>query len=364
MPHSRRLRSTTSVLAAIAAVVGLTLTTPGSRPGQGRRRSGRRDDAPDGRARPEGRPGPEARTGALHQRALQPRAAGLPQKHLARCFSVVRTALDHQISPGRRPATDGARPGRHPGRLQPARTRRTARSSGSSTRSATRTPRPTSRQFRSVLRTAAVHGRQRLPADRQPGRRHQSAAPDDPGWGLETSLDLDAVSAACPNCYDRARPGRRQLPRQPRHRRGHRGLAGRQVRLQLLRRARRGPRRVRLRPLLRPPGVAVTASTGDLGNVTNWPATSPKVVAVGGTTLTSDTLTARLDRVRLGRRRQRLLAVRAEAGLPAGPRHPAATTGRSPTSPRTPTPTPAWPSTTPSARAAGSRSVAPACRPR
>ena len=24
--------------------------------------------------------------------------------------------------------------------------------------------------------------------------------PDDPGWALETSLDLDAVSAACPNC--------------------------------------------------------------------------------------------------------------------------------------------------------------------
>ena len=35
-------------------------------------------------------------------------------------------------------------------------------------------------------------------------------------------------------------------------------------------------------------GVAVTASTGDAGNVTNWPATNPNVVAVGGTSLTSD----------------------------------------------------------------------------
>jgi hypothetical protein len=37
------------------------------------------------------------------------------------------------------------------------------------------------------------------------------------------------------------------------------------------------------------PGIAVTASTGDTGNVTNWPATSANVVAVGGTTLTADT---------------------------------------------------------------------------
>jgi subtilase family serine protease len=37
-----------------------------------------------------------------------------------------------------------------------------------------------------------------------------------------------------------------------------------------------------------PSGVAITASSGDAGYGTEWPAASPKVVAVGGTTLVSD----------------------------------------------------------------------------
>ncbi len=40
-------------------------------------------------------------------------------------------------------------------------------------------------------------------------------------------------------------------------------------------------------------GVAVTASTGDTGDVTNWPAANPNVVAVGGTALTQDTTNPR-----------------------------------------------------------------------
>jgi hypothetical protein len=39
----------------------------------------------------------------------------------------------------------------------------------------------------------------------------------------------------------------------------------------------------------RHPGVAVTVSTGDVGNVQSWPATSPDVIAVGGTRLTKAT---------------------------------------------------------------------------
>ena len=41
------------------------------------------------------------------------------------------------------------------------------------------------------------------------------------------------------------------------------------------------------------PGVAVTASTGDAGNVASWPSTDPNVVAVGGTTLVRDQSVAR-----------------------------------------------------------------------
>ena len=113
--------------------------------------------------------------------------------------------------------------------------------------------------------------------------------PDDPGWGLETSLDLDAVSAACPACHillvqgddnsldalgtavDTAVslgakfvsnsygvPGEDSSETDYDHYYNHQG-------------------------------VAVTASTGDTGDVTNWPAANPNVVAVGGTTLNRDT---------------------------------------------------------------------------
>src|SRR5262249_51161247 len=41
------------------------------------------------------------------------------------------------------------------------------------------------------------------------------------------------------------------------------------------------------------PGIAVTASTGDYGNVIQWPSSNANIVAVGGTTLTRDTTTAR-----------------------------------------------------------------------
>ena len=66
--------------------------------------------------------------------------------------------------------------------------------------------------------------------------------PDDSGWALETSLDLDAVSSRLPQLPHPAGGGRRQQHRQPRHRREHRGVPGREVRVQLLRHPRRGPR--------------------------------------------------------------------------------------------------------------------------
>ena len=52
------------------------------------------------------------------------------------------------------------------------------------------------------VRAAAVHDRQRLPADRQPARQGvPAAAPPIPlGWGVEETLDVSMVSAACPLC--------------------------------------------------------------------------------------------------------------------------------------------------------------------
>ena len=111
-------------------------------------------------------------------------------------------------------------------------------------------------------------------------------------------------------------------------------------------------------------GVAVTASAGDSGYGVEYPAASQYVTAVGGTTLRRNSGTSRgwTETVwgSAARRGHRLglLAVRAKS-RPGRPTRDAAT-GSTTMSPRSPTPAPAWPSTTPTTRAAGSRSAGPA----
>ncbi len=111
---------------------------------------------------------------------------------------------------------------------------------------------------------------------------------DDTGWALETSLDLDAVSAACPNCHI-------MLVEANDSSLFHLGAAvDRAVAL--------GAKFVSnsygalessvasdsLDHFYTHAGVVVTAGTGDVGGVPSWPATDPNVVAVGGTSLTAD----------------------------------------------------------------------------
>jgi subtilase family serine protease len=111
--------------------------------------------------------------------------------------------------------------------------------------------------------------------------------PDDPGWALETSLDLDAVSAACPACHILLVEGDDNgldnlaigvdtaVSLGAKFVSNSYGVPG------------ETPDETAFDQHYDHPGVAVTAS-GDVGNVTNWPATSPTVVGVGGTTLTAD----------------------------------------------------------------------------
>lgn len=117
--------------------------------------------------------------------------------------------------------------------------------------------------------------------------------PEDASWSLETALDLDAVSAACPDCRillveadsasidDLGQAVDTAAARHPAAISNSYGVPG---------------------ELSDPtpyeqhydhPGTAVTASTGDYGNIVNWPASNPNVVAVGGTTLTRDGSTGR-----------------------------------------------------------------------
>ena len=115
---------------------------------------------------------------------------------------------------------------------------------------------------------------------------------DDKGWAEETSLDVDAVSSACPQCHillveatsnstdDLGAAEKTAVSLGAKYVSNSYGIpnefAGEQADTDYDH-----------------PGVAIVASSGDTGNVVNWPASDPDVVGVGGTTLTADPSTAR-----------------------------------------------------------------------
>ncbi|MEV0842605.1 kelch repeat-containing protein [Actinocatenispora sera] len=115
----------------------------------------------------------------------------------------------------------------------------------------------------------------------------------DIGWAGETALDLDAVSAACPSChlllvqgddesFDSLGPAVDTAVR-----------LGATVVSNSYGVAGEDPAETDYDHFYDHPGVAVVASSGDFGNVNSWPATSPNVVGIGGTTLTRDTASTR-----------------------------------------------------------------------
>ncbi|WP_242545486.1 peptidase S8 [Amycolatopsis sp. MtRt-6] len=101
------------------------------------------------------------------------------------------------------------------------------------------------------------------------------------GWAMEIGLDLDAVSATCPDTDPlmtavdtaAATPGVVAISN---------SYGGAEDSTVLAADAH-----------LNHPGVAVTASSGDSGYGVSWPASSPYVTAVGGTTLKKATTTTR-----------------------------------------------------------------------
>ena len=105
------------------------------------------------------------------------------------------------------------------------------------------------------------------------------------GWAEEISLDLDMVSAICPNCHILLVEATSRHHGQPRQG-GQRGRrAGCHRGEQQLRRLATFP--TPHAPYYNHPGVAITASSGDNGYGVEFPASSHYVTAVGGTSLTT-----------------------------------------------------------------------------
>ncbi len=210
-----------------------------------------------------------------------------PRKGFARCFAVVRTA-----APGRITADAGGPP---PSALGPA-----------DIQSAYQLPGAGGGQTVAIVDAfgdssaesdlAVFRAQYGLPActtangcfrkvDQNGGTSYPA---DDAGWGLETSLDLDAVSAACPACNILLVEGNDNSF----------DSLGTAVDTAVSLGARyvsnsygaspEDPSELGFDHYYNHAGVVVAAASGDTGNVTIWPSANPNVVAVGGTTLAKD----------------------------------------------------------------------------
>ncbi|MGW9027603.1 carboxypeptidase regulatory-like domain-containing protein [Streptomyces sp. NPDC055722] len=117
--------------------------------------------------------------------------------------------------------------------------------------------------------------------------------PDDVDWSTETSLDLDAVSSACPACHILLVEADSNAV----------SNLGASVRTAVALGAKFVSNSYGVPDAAAAghvndadydhPGVVVTASTGDIGNAIEWPSSDPNVVAVGGTSLTAAPGTSR-----------------------------------------------------------------------
>ena len=281
MPQSRQ-RAFTSILATLAAVVGLSLVSTGPAvAGTGTASTGHAT----GSGKPDPRIDQRQKTAEAHYTNAPCNRAQKAQ--LARCYAVVRTGANHEITP----AADPPPTALGPADIQDAydlpatgqgQTVGIVDAFGDSHAEADLA------QFRSFygLPPCSVASGC-LTIVNQDGATSPLPT-DDPGWALETSLDLDAVSSACPSCKillvqgddnsldNLGTSADTAVSLGAKFVSNSYGVPG------------EDPSETTFDHYYDHPGVAVTASTGDAGNVTNWPATSPKVVGVGGTSLTTD----------------------------------------------------------------------------
>ncbi len=110
----------------------------------------------------------------------------------------------------------------------------------------------------------------------------------DPGWSQEISVDLDTVSAICPNCNILLVEANAATV-QSLGVAENTAAAAKPVSIGNSFGVSESASEINADRNFTHPGVAITAAAGDDGYGVQWPASSPDVVAVGGTTLSAAT---------------------------------------------------------------------------
>ena len=108
----------------------------------------------------------------------------------------------------------------------------------------------------------------------------------DYGWAEEESLDLDAVSSACPTCHILLVEANSATTTDLNKAEDTAAKARGVVAVSNSWGGSEDPTELTDDTHFNHPGVAITAAAGDSGYGTSWPAVSPYVTAAGGTTLT------------------------------------------------------------------------------
>jgi subtilase family serine protease len=124
-------------------------------------------------------------------------------------------------------------------------------------------------------------------------RLNQNGAPrplprTDFGWAEEESLDVEAVSAACPDCNILLVEARSANITDLKKAEDTAANTPGVVAISNSWGAAEDPSELSADTHFNHPGAVITAASGDSGLGTSWPAASPFVTAVGGTTLTQD----------------------------------------------------------------------------
>ena len=303
-------------------------------------------------------PAPGARAPIRRAAASRPRSRPLVRADVRRCSRRLRQLrCPGRDGLGREPARVGQPAGERPGpgavrgRLLAAGRDLDARRSGSSTPTTTRTSRATSPP--SAASTACRPARRRTAASRRSTRPAARATRRRTAAGRSRSHSTSRRShGICPSCKILLVEASSKSFAEPRRRGERGGRARRERRLQLLGRRRVVGRDARSTRLLQPPRRRHHRLERRPGYGVEYPAASPYVVAVGGTTLSVNAGPGSYSGAGdgLGRRGLGLLRVRVEAGLQ---KDTAAPSGRSSMSRPTPIPTAAPRSTTPTARRLG-----------